>query len=349
MKASASLYLDHAATTPVLPQVQAAMADAMAHWANPSSPHASGRKARAMLEQARADIATALDWNGEIILTSGASESIAIGLRHAAIPVSAVSAMEHAAVLRVASAARRMPVDERGQIDLGDIAPASLIAVQQVNNETGVIQDSVAIADQVHDAGAYLFCDAAQSAGKLDLPGNADMISISAHKLGGPPGIGALLIRDLALLNAAGGQEKGYRQGTENMPAAVGFAAALSASKDWLAGAQQLRNSLDSAVRCAGGVVIADGANRIASIASYAIPNVPSASQLIRFDMGGIAVSAGSACSSGTLKASPVLSAMGLSPDIAECAIRVSFGPDTRAEDIEFFLDIWSKIAKLRS
>ncbi len=343
-----SLYLDHAATTPVLPASAAAMAEAMTHWANPSSPHAAGRAARAMLEDARRDIADALGWTGDIILTSGASEAIAIGLGHAVVPVSAVSAVEHAAVLRVAAEAIQLPVDANGQVVLNTLESGSIIAVQHVNNETGVVQDISNIAAQVHEAGAFLFCDAAQSAGKLPLLIDADMISVSAHKLSGPPGVGALLIRDLGLLRAAGGQEKGYRQGTENMPAAVGFAAALRHDKSWLKEAQVHRERLDAAVRDSGGVVIADEAPRIPTIASYAIPGLASASQLIRFDMAGIAVSAGSACSSGTLKASPVLYAMGWPPEISQCAIRVSFGPQTSVADVDRFIQIWSEIAKTK-
>ncbi len=346
MKRENSLYFDHAATTAVLPEAAAAVADAMVHWANPSSPHAAGRTARAMLEAARAGIADALGWTSDIILTSGASEAIAIGLGHAAVPVSAVSAVEHAAVLRTATAVTRLPVDHQGRVQMAAIAPGTIIAVQHVNNETGVVQDITNIAAQVHEAKAFLFCDAAQSAGKLPLPVTADMISVSAHKLGGPPGIGALLIRDLGLLRAAGGQEKGYRQGTENMPAVVGFAAALRHDNDWMIEAQALRDRLDAAVRDGGGIVIADSAPRIPTIASYAIPGLAAASQLIRFDMAGIAVSAGSACSSGTLKASPVLHAMGLPRDISECAVRVSFGPHTSASDVDRCIQIWSELAK---
>ena len=346
MDASKHIYLDHAATTPVLPSVVEAMAKAIVHWANPSSPHAMGRTARAMLENARQNIAATLGWDGDIILTSGASEAIAIGLGQSVPPVSGVSIVEHAAVLRVAAGSAQLPVDAAGHIIMDQIIPGSIIAVQHVNNETGVVQDIAAIAAAVHASGAYLFCDAAQSAGKLPLPRDADMIAVSAHKLGGPPGIGALLIRDLGLLKAAGGQEKGYRQGTENMPAAVGFAAALAADRDWLEHAQVLRGTLDAAVRSGGGVVIADTANRIPTIASYAIPGRAAASQLIRFDMAGIAVSAGSACSSGTLKASPVLSAMGLPANIAECAIRISFGPDTSADNVDKCIQIWSEIAQ---
>jgi cysteine desulfurase len=345
MKTPYHSYLDHAATTPILAPVMDVMANAMRAWANPSSPHVAGRAARALLEKARADIASALEWDGEIILTGGASEAIAIALGRATHPVYAVSSVEHAAVLRVAPDAMHWPVDENGGVILGPIVPGSIIAVQHVNNETGVIQDIAAIAAAVHAAGAYLFCDCAQSAGKMPLPMDADMIAVSAHKLGGPPGVGALLIRDLGLLQAGGGQEKGYRQGTENMPAAIGFATAVQSDRSWIDTAKHLRTMLDAAVRAGGGIVIGDGIDRIPTIASYAIAGLASASQLIRCDMAGIAVSAGSACSSGTLKASPVLAAMGLPAAISECAIRVSFGPQTSHEDVAQFIEVWRGMA----
>ena len=207
---------DHAATTPVVPAARAAMVEALAHWANPSSPHGEGRAARAALEDARARIKAALGWDGEVMFTSGASE--AIGLALCGFDAVA-SAVEHDAVLSAVGAEARLPVDANGDgRSAHTLPPSAVTPIQHVNNETGVIQPLAELRRAIRAGGGLLFADCSQSAGKLPLP-DADMIAISAHKFGGPPGIGALLLRDLALLQPTGGQEKGYRRGTENLPA----------------------------------------------------------------------------------------------------------------------------------
>ncbi|MEC3910940.1 aminotransferase class V-fold PLP-dependent enzyme [Sphingobium sp. CR2-8] len=335
------LYLDHAATTPMLPAAQVAMVEAMAGWANPSSPHADGRAARARLEEARARIAAALGWTGHVIFTSGASEAIAIGLLRAKAARIVTSPVEHDAVLRVTKAAARLGVKSDGRVDPTSVGAVRtgegvVFAIQHVNNETGVIQPL----DQIDRDGAILFADCAQSAGKLPLP-DADMIAISAHKFGGPPGIGALLIRDLALMEPSGGQEQGYRAGTENLPAILAMVAALEAREDWLPRAAALRARLDADIEAAGGIIVARDAPRIPTIASYRMPGVSARAQLIQFDMAGISVSAGSACSSGSLKTSHVLGAMGWDEDAASQVVRVSFGPQTCDSDMDRFLNVW--------
>ena len=366
------IYLDHAATTPVCDAARQAMALGLERWANPSSPHAEGRAAREALEDARMRVKAALDWDGHVIFTSGASEAIAIALTRAKAEHVVTSAVEHDAVLRVVECAERLSVDEHGIVQFsrhpregGDPAHAlspdvasemdfrlrgnderkTLFAVQHVNNETGVIQPIAELAARIHEGGGWLFCDCAQSAGKLSLPLQADMIAVSAHKFGGPPGIGALLMRDLALLRPSGGQEQGYRGGTENVPAALAMAAALEQDKGWMAEAARLRSMLDGALRASGGEVVADDAERIPTIASYRMPGVAARAQLIRFDMAGIAVSAGAACSSGTLKTSPVLKAMGWSDKAADEVIRVSFGPQTSEDDVHVFITLWCEMA----
>lgn len=341
---SERLYLDHAATTPLLPAARSAMADALARWANPSSPHAEGRAARAALEDARRRIGTALGFGGSIIFTSGATEAIDIVLRRAKAASRAMSAVEHDAVRRAAPDAAILSVDADGQVDAASIPPGALVAVQAVNNETGVIQPLDAVVARVRDAGGLLLADCAQSAGKLVLP-DADFIAISAHKLGGPPGIGALLVRDLAMLAPCGGQEQGYRGGTENLPAAMAFAAAVEAKADWLDHAGALREHLDAGIRAAGGIVVADGAPRLPTIASYHMPGVAATAQLIRFDLAGIAVSAGSACSSGSLKPSHVLAAMGWDETSAREVVRISFGPDSDRAGIDRAMSEWRAIA----
>ena len=339
------LYLDHAATTPMLPQAKAAMREAMDLWANPSSPHAEGRAARAALEDARSRIAAALGWKGHVLFTSGASEAIVIGLTRAKAAHILTSPVEHDSVLRVAPEAERLKVTAEGAVVLASttFGPGTLLAIQHVNNETGVIQQLEALDRQ----GLVLFADCAQSAGKLPLP-DADIIAISAHKFGGPPGVGALLVRDLALLLPSGGQEQGYRPGTENLPGVLAMAAALEDRPGWLPEAARLRERLDQAIEERGGEIVARAAPRSPAIASYRLPGVSARAQLIQFDLAGISVSAGSACSSGSLKTSHVLHAMGWDEAAAGEVIRVSFGPSTSDADIDRFLDQWTRMASRR-
>ncbi|WOK36650.1 cysteine desulfurase family protein [Sphingomonas sp. C3-2] len=349
------LYLDHAATTPVIPAARQAMMEGLERWANPSSPHAEGRAARAALEDARARIKKALGWEHELIFTSGATEAIAIALRRAAgVDACFVSAVEHDAVHRTVPGAYFLPVQPDGTVSaealtgrLGALgAQRPLVAIQSVNNETGVMQPLADLIPIVHGAGGIFFADCSQSAGKQPLPLEADLISISAHKLGGPPGIGALLIRNLADIAPDGGQEKGYRGGTENLPAVLGFAAALEASNAWVKRAEDLRAHLDGAVEAAGGVIAAKRSPRIPTIATYRMPGMASSAQLIQFDMAGISVSAGAACSSGTLKTSHVLMAMGWSEREATEVVRVSFGPDTTRAGVYRFVEQWQRLAR---
>ena len=345
------LYLDHAATTPVIPAAREAMLRGIELWANPSSPHAAGRAARAALEDARARIKAALGWDGEVIFTSGASESVAIALAASTTDAVLATSIEHDAVLRMVPG--HLPVGADGMLSaqvLGSRLAESgarrpLVAIQSVNSETGVIQPVAALAAIVRAANGLVFVDASQSAGKLPLP-SVDLIAVSAHKLGGPPGVGALLVRDFAMLRVSGGQEQGYRGGTENLPGAMGFAAALEAPEDWVERAAGLRAHLDAAVEAAGGAIVARGSPRLATIASYRMPGVRALSQLIQFDLAGIAVSAGSACSSGTMKPSHVLAAMGWSEDDAAEVIRVSFGCDTTRSDVDRFIDTWCSVAE---
>ncbi|MFT3965005.1 MAG: aminotransferase class V-fold PLP-dependent enzyme [Sphingobium sp.] len=343
---SRSIYLDHAATTPLLPAARDAMVQGLDGWANPSSPHAAGRKAKAALEDARSRIASALGWTGSIIFTSGASEAIAIAVRQARVGRLLAGATEHDSVLRH-FAGTPVPVDALGRVLPEDVdLSGALVAIQHVNSETGVVQPVEALAPEIRAGGGLWLCDAAQGAGKLPLA-DADFIALGAHKLGGPVGIGALLVRDLKTLHAHGGQEMGYRGGTENLPAILAFAAALEQPRDWLAEAASLRRRLDAAIAEMGGTVVASEAQRIPTIASYRMPGVSSRAQLIRFDGAGIAVSAGSACSSGTLKTSPVLAAMGWDEGAAGEVVRVSLGWSTTSADVDAFLEQWRRIAQL--
>ena len=338
------IYLDHAATTPLRPEAKAAMDEGFAIWANPSSPHAEGRKARSALEDARAWVKAALGWDGEVIFTSGASEAAALALTRAKAGARLVSAVEHDCILGTVPDAERLPVRPDGALDMDVLAEAvqrevPLVAVQQVNSETGNWQDLAAIAEVVRAAGGLLLADCAQGAGKMPLP-PCDMAIVSAHKFGGPIGIGALLLSDYALLEPVGGHERGYRRGTENLPAVLGMAAALEAAGESYTAASF--DPLVQAVRDAGGVwlgnILSDPTSHIAALA---MPAMSASAQVMRLDMAGFAVSQGSACSSGTMKTSHVLKAMGLDDDLAARVIRVSMGWNTTQADLDAFAEVW--------
>jgi cysteine desulfurase len=322
------------------------MAQACAVWANPSSPHREGQAARAQLEEARARVARALGSEAILLFTSGATEAIALVFERARAESFIISSLEHPAVHRSAPGARKIAAKADGTLDLDDLDRAlqgverPLVAVQSVNNETGVIHPLAQIHARVKAVAGLLLADCAQSAGKLPLP-DADFVVVAAHKLGGPPGVGALLVKDPATLEAIGGQEGGYRPGTPAVPSIMGFAAAVEADHGWYEEAKRLRAMLDEGIRSAGGEIVADAAPRIATIACYRMPRVPGAAQMMQLDLAGIAVTAGSACSSGSLKTSPVLTAMGWSEAAAREVIRVSFGPSTKESDITALLAEW--------
>lgn len=344
------IFLDHAATTFVLPEAREAMARGFEGWANPSSPHAEGRRSRALLEEARSTICEVLGWRHDVIFTSGASEAVEIAAGRARVPGRAHGATEHAIVPHaMGPSSRVIPVDSSGLIDEQALdailaeGPA-LVAIQCVNNETGVLQPLDRLAPRIREAGSLLLADCAQSAGKVPLP-DADLIALSAHKLGGPPGIGALLVKDLGTIEPVGGQEKGYRRGTQDAPSALAFAAALAARPYDMERLAVLREKLDAGVKQADGVVIGQEAPRIPTIGSVAMPGASSASLLVQFDLAGIAVSAGSACSSGKMKESAVLAAMGVAPDVAAGFLRISFGPSTSEADVDAFVAEWQRIA----
>lgn len=346
------IYFDHAATTPVIDSARDAYVRSLGEWANPNSPHGEGRRSRTLLEEARETIKNALGWRHDVIFTSGASESVELAARGALVPGRAHGATEHAIVAHtMGEDSRVLPVDPNGLIDEAALDEAlaegqALIAIQQVNNETGVIQPLERLAAKIHEAGSLLLADGAQSASKLPLP-DADFIAICAHKLGGPPGIGALLVRDLATLRpCGGGQEKGYRRGTQDVPAATAFAAALAARPWDMERLSALRQRLEDGVRASGGVIIAEGAPRVPTIGAVSLPGATSAALLVQFDLSGIAVSAGSACSSGKSKPSHVLSAMAVPEDVAAGFVRISFGPATSEAEVDAFLAEWRHIAE---
>lgn len=346
------IYLDHAATTPMTAAALAAVEAGLRGWANPSSPHAEGRGARAALEDARARIAAAYGWAHELVLTSGASESLHLALGRSMAEHRLITAVEHDSVLRHSEGAGVLPVDRNGILDLGALDAAlagkaqTLLCVQWANSETGVRQPIAAIAERVHAAGGILLVDAAQMPARADdaVLRHADLVAVSAHKRGGPPGIGALLVRDFGTLLPMGGQEKGYRAGTENLPGALGYAAAIVEPED-LARMAALRRRLEDAIRAGGGEVVGEASPRSPLIGAYRMPGVSAAAQLIRFDLAGIAVSAGSACSSGSMRPSHVLTAMGWSEPALREVVRMSFGRTTSEAEVDRCVALWRATA----
>jgi cysteine desulfurase len=347
----ARIYLDWNATAPMAVPAAEAMAEAGRAWANPSSVHAEGRRAKALLEDCRERIAVALGaFPQQIVFTSGGTEALALALNGAKASRRLVLATEHAAVLAAAPDAVIVPVDANGLARLPALTDGDLLAVSHANNETGVIQPLAQIVETAHAAGARVVCDAVQTAGKLPLP-PAEFVAVSAHKLGGPPGVGALIVRcadDFAAIQKGGGQERGLRGGTENLVGIAGFAAALEARRadtDWPARAGTLRDRMETRLTALGAEVVAASAPRLPTTSMIRLAGIPAATQLIRFDMAGIAVSSGSACSSGKVGASHVLAAMGIgSADV----IRVSLGWTTTEADIDAFCAAWETLAAAR-
>jgi cysteine desulfurase len=367
-------YLDYNATAPVRPQVREAMVAAFAIYGNPSSVHAEGREARALIEAARTKVAAlAGALPEEVIFTSGGSEANALAL--AAQPGDAwhcyMSAVEHPSVLAggrfYRESTTRIPVTSDGVIDLDRLASdldkhhlggwRPFVSLMAANNETGAIQPVAAATEIVHAVGGLLHTDAVQVAGKLPLNFGglgADMMTLSAHKLGGPKGVGALILRQRVTVEPlikGGGQEWRHRAGTENVAGIVGFgfAAELAvADLDKTQAIAKLRDELEAkAQEVAPDVVVLSGrVPRLPNTSCIAVPGTKAETLVIGLDLAGVAVSAGSACSSGKVEASHVLSAMGVSPELAQGAIRVSLGFGTERADIERFLGVWSELIK---
>lgn len=360
------VYLDYNATAPVKPAVIITMAEVMSVVGNPSSVHASGRTARQLVSSARREVARLVGAAPEgVIFTSGGTEANnqALGGYRGAVMVSPI---EHPSVLALAGEQPAPAVDGNGIIDLGALErsleshrPATL-AVMLANNETGVIQPIAEVATIAARFGVRLHVDAVQAAGKIpvDLSDlRADTLSLSAHKMGGPQGVGALIIRPgiepLSLIKG-GAQERRFRAGTENVAGVVGFGKAAELAKDdddFTECVGTLRDSLEAGVMelAPHARIVGAGAQRLPTTSCIILPGVAQEVQLMHFDLAGIAVSAGSACSSGKVGPSPVLAAMGIPPEDAACAIRISLGWDSRASDVEHFLETChSLLAKQR-
>lgn len=358
------MYLDYNATAPVWPEAVEAAATAMRGLGNPSAVHAGGRGARALIETARERVAAHLGAKPKsVVFTSGGTEANALALRglaeSGAIARIAVSAVEHPSVLEAARATglplEILPVSPDGVVEIEaaekTAAPDLLIAVMGANNETGVIQPIPEIRAIAKTKGAFLHVDAVQAAGRLPLDFTSDLMTVSAHKLGGPMGMGALLIADRVPFAAqlkGGGQERRRRAGTENIAGIAGFAAAMDKLPFLLADQLRLtalRDRLEAGVLALAPDAVFFGARaeRLANTSCFATPGLAAALQVIALDLAGIAVSAGAACSSGKVERSPVLSAMSAGPFAGE-AIRVSLGWTSREADIDAFLDAYGTL-----
>lgn len=358
-------YLDYNATAPLRPEVVRAMTEALCAHGNPSSVHRLGRAAKCRIETARGDIANLVGARAnEVVFTSGGTEANNLALRGVSTASVLASAIEHESVLRAAPPGHLLiPVLPSGIIDLAaldamliEADKPALVSVMLANNETGIVQPVAQAANIAHAHGALLHCDAVQAAGKINLDCQkleADMLTLSAHKFGGPQGVGALIIRngiEVVSQMRGGGQERGLRGGTENVAAITGFAtAAIMARGNLRQTADKmtiLRDRLENGVQDISPDTVFFGCNqqRLPNTSCFALPGVAAATQVMNLDLAGIAISAGAACSSGKVTRSAVLSAMGVEDSLAGAAIRVSLGWATTQADIDAFLAAWKMI-----
>ncbi len=369
------VYLDWNATAPLRPQTRAAMAAALDIVGNPSSVHAEGRAARHCLEEARRQVAALVGAEPRnVVFTSGGTEanmlalSPSVGTGGATCDRLLVSAIEHPSVLAggrfPVAVVEQVPATADGRIDLAALAKAlaasegrPLVSLMLANNETGVLQPVSEAAAMVHAAGGLLHVDAVQAAGRVPCDINAigaDLMTVSSHKIGGPKGVGALVLRSQAVhladpLIKGGGQERGARAGTENVAGIAGFGAAAAAALESLsadaARMTALRDRLERGLRDIAPDVMIFGAQaeRLPNTTLFGVPGMKAETAVIAFDLDGVAVSSGAACSSGKVAPSHVLAAMGVPPPLARGAVRVSLGASTTETDVDCFLAAWRK------
>jgi cysteine desulfurase len=351
------VYLDHNATSPLRPSVKAAMVAAMDVGGNPSSIHGEGRKARKIMDDAREALAFKLGCLPQMMtFTSGGTEANNMALRGVGAEHILVSAVEHPSVLAAAKASGKVvgviPVDEFGRVRIDALEkmlgrPNTLVSVMLANNETGAVQDFASVVDVAKKAGALVHVDAVQGFGKRQVNFGligCDMMTVAAHKVGGPVGIGALIVRDglvIEPLLAGGGQELRRRAGTENISAIAGFAAVAQEPQ---LDTYDLTDALEAGLSKA--VIFSDGVERLCNTTCLAVPGMEAETLLMNLDLAGFAVSSGSACSSGKVGRSHVLEAMGVAPDLAACAIRISLGWNTTPQDIEKFLTAFHSLVE---
>ena len=358
------VYLDYNATAPIKPAVATAIGRALEVTGNPSSVHSFGRAARKLMEDSREALARLVRCkSSEIVFTASATEANNLVLVGAGRRRLIVSAIEHPAVLKTARAVGGevvvLPVDANGVVDVAALEAAlkeggadTLVSLMLANNETGAIQPVADAARLAHERGALVHCDAVQGPGRLpvtmaDL--GVDYLSLSAHKFSGPKGVGALIARDGAPLKPSvigGGQERGRRAGTENVAGIAGLASAAELTADDLANRERVRGLRDTLETRVLEIeprvhVFSARADRLPNTSCLTMPGVQSETQVMALDLAGVAVSAGSACSSGKVEPSHVLRATGVSDAISGCAIRVSLGWGTKPEDIDAFIEAW--------
>jgi len=369
------VYLDWNATAPLRSEARQAMISALQLCGNPSSVHAEGRSARKLVEDARAIVANAVGASPRnVVFTSGGTEANALALRPglrrgSGAPVERllVSAIEHASVLAggsfSATSIETIPVSSSGVIDLSRLRallvgqPPALVSVMLANNETGAVQPVAEAAEIVHGEGGLMHVDAIQGFGKFsfNINGlNTDLVTLSAHKVGGPKGVGALVLAEgitgLEPLLRGGGQELNRRAGTENVAGIAGFGAAAKAALDALETEtnrlEALRERLERGLRqTPGAIIFSDTARRLPNTTLFTVPGLRAETAVIGFDLAGIAVSSGSACSSGKVQRSHVLQAMGFGPELAQGAVRLSLGWSTGDADIDRCLEAWRMLA----
>ena len=361
-------YFDHNASTPSSPEVREAVAAALCDYGNPSSVHSAGRAARNRVEEAREEVAALVGTRAEnVIFTSGATEANNQALRCSGRPKVIASAIEHPSVLEVSPEAARIPVSADGVTDLDALSELLkqqghfvVVSVMAANNESGVIQPIKGAAERAHATGALFHCDAVQAMGRIPFDMQrlgADMATISAHKLGGPKGVGALVLADgmeTETFTRGGGQERKRRGGTENVPGIAGFGVAARETRErrlsigWVANLIGILEGRAEAV-VPEAIILGKNVPRIANTSLIALPGVDAETQIMALDLAGISVSAGAACSSGKVGESHVLEAMGVEKELGRCAIRISLGFENTVEEVDKFVEIWSGLKKKAS
>jgi cysteine desulfurase len=360
-----AVYLDWNASSTLRPQAQAAVTAALAVTGNPSSVHAAGRAARRLVEEARERVAALVGAApGEVVFTSGGTEANMLALSPTMGDTLLVSAIEHPSVIGGGRFAKvdQIPVTSAGELDLAALEARlrgrtrPLVSVMLANNETGAIQPVAQAAAMVHAAGGLIHVDAVQAPGRIACDVKtlgADLMTLSAHKIGGPQGVGALIRRattNPAPLISGGGQERGARAGTENVAGIAGFGVAAQVVADAVQNEAErmtvLRDRLEAGIRAIEpkAVIFAADVPRLPNTTLYGLAGMKAETAVIAFDLAGIALSSGAACSSGKVAPSHVLAAMGVAPELARSAIRVSLGYLTTPDDIEAFLNAWAKV-----
>lgn len=356
-----TLFLDHNATSPPVEGVRDAVREALGDGGNPSSIHASGRHARAIVEQTRQRLAQQIACKPqEIAFTSGGTEANVWAITQAQADRLIIGAAEHDSVRAPAFASDKpvtwLPVDGQGRIDLNALEQAlnegqgrALVSVQSANNETGTLQpiQDIATLCRAHDA--LYHRDATQSLGKQPLSFDSDLMTLSAHKIGGLAGTGALVIREglaMPALIPGGGQELRRRGGTENLTGLAAFGAVLEGLPqriDAMAALGDVLNAFEDQLlsHCPEAVIFSSEQPRLPNTSAFAIPGLPAETQMMHLDLMGVEVGSGSACSSGKITPSHVLAAMGVAEDVSRCALRVSFGPGQAMEAVDRFFEAW--------